>query len=409
MQGLAGRMLALGVAVWLAGWAGAAGAFSGDGSGSAGDPYVITSVEQLQEMSDDLGAHYVLAHDIDASGTETWNEGDGFLPIGDGANRFTGSLDGNGYDVTGLFILGYDNYNALFAALDAGAVVENLGLVGATVMGNQNVGALAGYNRGTIRNCHASGIVDATSHTVGGLVGFNDGEISDSHTTTRVEAGGSTGGLIGFNRRAGLIERSWAAGAVQGQPDNVGGFVGTNEGTIRTSYAAGDVDARWGAGGFAHHNRGDIYDCFARGDVTADERVGGFAAEVWAVEDGFISRSYSSGRVSGTVEVGGFIGLNSGDLTVAGSFWDAQSSGQALSEGGTGLPTASMQQASTYTAAGWNFVVTWNIAEGASYPYLRSLPEPAGPAGSAAALVALLALARRRPSRRARETRRIHS
>ena len=48
--------------------------FSGNGSGTEEDPYQISTVEQLQEMNDDLSAHYILMNDIDASETREWIE-----------------------------------------------------------------------------------------------------------------------------------------------------------------------------------------------------------------------------------------------------------------------------------------------------------------------------------------------
>ena len=59
-----------------------ASGFSGSGSGTQADPYQITNATQLQEMQDDLDAHYVLANDIDCSDTVNWNSGAGFEPIG---------------------------------------------------------------------------------------------------------------------------------------------------------------------------------------------------------------------------------------------------------------------------------------------------------------------------------------
>jgi hypothetical protein len=47
--------------------------FGRPGWGIESDPYVITTVEQLQEMSDDLAACYALGNDIDASVTLAWN------------------------------------------------------------------------------------------------------------------------------------------------------------------------------------------------------------------------------------------------------------------------------------------------------------------------------------------------
>ncbi|MFW6142548.1 MAG: hypothetical protein ACOC53_08340, partial [Candidatus Saliniplasma sp.] len=48
------------------------------GSGTESDPYQISNVTELQNMSDDLTAHYELISDIDASETENWNGGDSF-------------------------------------------------------------------------------------------------------------------------------------------------------------------------------------------------------------------------------------------------------------------------------------------------------------------------------------------
>jgi hypothetical protein len=49
-----------------------------DGNGTANDPYVVTNASELQAIEDDLGANYTLGNDVDASGTSSWNSGDGF-------------------------------------------------------------------------------------------------------------------------------------------------------------------------------------------------------------------------------------------------------------------------------------------------------------------------------------------
>ena len=59
-------------------------------------------------------------------------------------------------------------------------------------------------------------------------------------------------------------------------------------------------------------------------------------------------------------------------------FWNTQTSGQAVSIGGTGKITAEMQTASTFLEAGWDFVGEtdngtddiWWIDEGQGYPRL---------------------------------------
>ncbi|KPL25325.1 MAG: hypothetical protein AMJ75_01170 [Phycisphaerae bacterium SM1_79] len=62
--------------------------------------------------------------------------------------------------------------------------------------------------------------------------------------------------------------------------------------------------------------------------------------------------------------------------TISNCFWDIDTSGLGTSDGGTGLSTAQMQEASTYLSAGWDFVGEtingpndiWTIKEGFDYP-----------------------------------------
>lgn len=52
------------------------------GDGSSGDPYLISNVSHLQDMFNDLDAHYEIINDIDASNTSQWNNSKGFKPVG---------------------------------------------------------------------------------------------------------------------------------------------------------------------------------------------------------------------------------------------------------------------------------------------------------------------------------------
>ena len=124
-------------------------AFSGAGSGTEGDPYVITNVEQLQEMADDLTAYYVLGNDIDASDTVNWNSGAGFEPVGSnpaaGGVAFVGVLDGQGHTINSPYInRPSDEIIGLFGYIANPAEVKNVGVVEANVTGYRNVGPLLG-------------------------------------------------------------------------------------------------------------------------------------------------------------------------------------------------------------------------------------------------------------------------
>ncbi|MHC4891038.1 MAG: fibronectin type III domain-containing protein, partial [Planctomycetota bacterium] len=84
---------------------------------------------------------------------------------------------------------------------------------------------------------------------------------------------------------------------------------------------------------------------------------------------GGVTKSYSTGSVMGFQNVGGLVGENEG--TVYASFWDIETSGQTSSPTGTGLPTAQMQMATTFTDAVWDFTTpVWAIDEGVDYPHL---------------------------------------
>lgn len=69
------------------------------GSGTAGDPYVVSSLDNLawiQTTANDTawGSHYVQTANIDATPTSGWNSGMGLSPIGNLATQFSGTYNG---------------------------------------------------------------------------------------------------------------------------------------------------------------------------------------------------------------------------------------------------------------------------------------------------------------------------
>ena len=67
--------------------------FSGKGSGTSADPYVITTINNLNELRNNLSACYVLGNNIELPDKLNW------LPIGNENKPFTGTFDGNGYKI----------------------------------------------------------------------------------------------------------------------------------------------------------------------------------------------------------------------------------------------------------------------------------------------------------------------
>ncbi len=308
-----------------------ASGFAG-GNGSQEQPYVIETLEQLNSTRDHLHSNFILANDIDASATISWDGGYGFKPIGTEADPFNGTLDGNGHIISGLFInRTLTDHVGLFGQTGATAEIKSIGLVNANVSGKWYVGGLVGRNYGEIsENSYATGNVNGSSD-VGGLVGYNEGNISGSHATVDVDGGDALGGLVGYNEgnisgshaagdvsgreagglvgyNAGLITLSYSTGDVNGCED-IGGLVGWNDGNISESYATGDVNGTvWCAGGLVGSNFGTIYKSHASGEVSGEDSVGGLVGSSANIMNG----SYATGKVSGMDRVGGLAGYNEG-------------------------------------------------------------------------------------------------
>jgi len=285
----------------------------------------------LEAIRDNLSGHHTLMNDLDSTtaGYEdlagsTANEGKGWHPIvgAGGDPPFTGTFDGQGYEIRDLFInLPGMGYVGLFSILGEGGRIEDLGVV----------------------NAH----VNSTAY-IGGLVGVNLGTVSNSY---------STGSVTGI----------WSAG----------GLVGNNLGTVSNSYSTGNVTSDTGVGGLAGGNSGTVSNSYATGGVTGKVSAGGLVG----TNNGTVVNSYSLGNVTGNSYVGGLVGYSEG--TVTNSFWNTETSGQATSAGGTGKTTAQMRNIATFSA--WNIVAVtnssmrnpayiWNIVNNTTYPFLSWQP-----------------------------------
>ncbi|SMC41892.1 beta strand repeat-containing protein, partial [Sporomusa malonica] len=316
------------------------------GTGASTSPYQIADVYGLQGAGSSgmIGNYYTLANDIDAGGTQDWNSGAGFVPIGNDtvdANNFTGGFNGGGHTISNLYISRSATTHIGLFGYSTGTI-RNLGLIDATIIGNKYVGALVGYTGGgTITNCYVAGTSTVTgAGDVGGLTGDNYGTITNCYSdVTAVSTGSTTGGLVGCNK--GLIEDSHSTGNVTGTA-NVGGLVGymgNTVGTITDCYATGNVTGSgYYVGGLVGYSKkntsGSISNCYSTGDVTGAGYVGGL---VGRNEISTISGCYSTGDVTmaagtataDTWSVGGLIGYNTGNIT------DCYATGDVVSRNGS--------------------------------------------------------------------------
>ena len=311
------------------------------GSGTAADPYLIYNVTDLQAIENDLTAYYELANDIDASATVGWNGGLGFAPLGYPIDGFTGSLDGKGYKVDGLFM----NRSTPFTRCVA--FIDFFGYVGPKVVKNL---ALTNVN------------ITAISGPCAGFIGLNStGTITNCYVTGSVTGNSRAAGFVRQNMGVGTIEDCYSECTVVTTGGSAGGFVEYNTGTIKRCYATGDVTASHAVGGFARESTfsGVIQDCYCRGNVTSsgNNTAGGFIDH--HRPDAIIDNCYSTGTLTTTGTKGGFCRLWWHPSTITDCFWDTDSSGEAVSDGGTGKTTAEMKSKGTFAC--WNFKTIWNM------------------------------------------------
>ena len=351
---------------------GAEGSFGG-GSGTDEDPFIIEDVWDLQNMSSNLSAHYVLKNDINASITKNWNSGAGFMPIGGEENVFRGGLDGRNHTISGLFINRSSLYNVgLFGYVDYWGHIKNVGLISNRVYGDYYVGGFVGCNDGgSIDNSYTTGDVSGRSY-VGGLIGKNsNGKISNCHTSGTISGDRSVGGLIGSNYWRCTINRCYAIGDVNGNREHVGGLVGDNvyKITISECYAAAKIngEGNYVGGLVGRFYEGSISNSYSVGSMrTYGDYIGGLVGYNYA--SGTISDCYSATTIIGTGNhIGGLLGLSHG--WVEDSYWDIERTGLSESSDGIGKTTVEMKTETTFTDEGWDFADIWCIIENQTYPF----------------------------------------
>lgn len=324
------------------------------GDGTEANPYILTDVYGLQGVGSGShdAAHYVLGNAIDASGTQNWNPGEGgpegFVPLGSYETPFTGSLDGAGHAITGLYQFAYGNVAGMFAWI-RGATLQNLVLsdfdirfysawsdsghpeAGGLLVG----GALGGGAQNVFSNISVSGVFDVRDGgsgggSYGGLAGEAWNAIIENVTSdAAITVTGlgwdpdfliSVGGLVGETGGLTAITGSSFSGlidilppefyydfappimlfALDGTASAVGGLVGvTGAGdSIEDSQADAAItlssEGNWVAGGLIGENAASLTRVSAGGSLTITQPDSGSA---WLIYAGGIA-GYNLGSVT---------------------------------------------------------------------------------------------------------------
>jgi PKD repeat protein len=280
------------------------------GNGTVQNPFQIDDVMDLQNMSNNLSAHYILVNDIDASETKTWNNGLGFIPIGNSTFRFNGSLDGGGFNITHLSIINkYETHMGLFGHIDIGGRIMNVSIRNSTISGKQPSGLLVGFNLGSISNSSVRCKPEEGSNIYGGMVGTNDGTIADCIADCDMSwPFKSFSGLLAFsNGPKGMIVRSSTHGRLAGQ-FYCGGIVYQNHGLISDCLSTANVTSfSQYAGGLTGMNFGTIKDSIFSGSVYGPHSGGIAGYNNGSIKDCHVHMTSAAGS--------GIVGLNEGHVS----------------------------------------------------------------------------------------------
>ena len=242
----------------------------------------------------DTSSDAKLMNNITVDNTTQWT------PIGTDTKPFTGTFDGDGKTITGLYIDGTADYVGLFGCVGNKGTVKNVILADVHVSGRYYVGGVCGYNYGTLKNnSNNNGTVTVTDtgSYVGGICGYNDGgTVEDCTSGCTVSGKHYTGGICGSNggqsSALGYIRNCHNTGAVTSTGYHIGGVCGRNYGKLQNCHNAGDVT---GTGGF-----------YAAGVCGYN----GYNSNGTNI----VEKSYNVGKVSGGTSVGGVCGYNNSNV-----------------------------------------------------------------------------------------------
>ncbi len=345
------------------------------GSGSQANPYKISTIEHLNNISLYPNAHYILISDITLPQVQGGQSN--FMPLFDDETMFNGSLNGNGKTIYNLTIFNTDTfYIGLFACIGADGSVTGLTLEDVNLQGINYIGGIAGYALGPVTDCTVSGeityiprnnynvflggiagraensvngcstevaiVAEEVVGTVyaGGIVGYYAYEMNNAETFISVFAVGDitlttnvnsninsevyAGGIFACTNNATNIINSYSTGDVTVIADNayVGGFIGSNGvggGVCADCYSIGDmtvtaVDNAY-VGGFIGNGVFNCTSCYSTGNVTVTSDmtayVGGFAGD--GGDNVSYTNCYSIGNVMVTSDMIAYVGGFAGD------------------------------------------------------------------------------------------------
>lgn len=271
--------------------------------------YLISSPDELMwvdknaKMTDSAKLLADITINEDVSGSDATSQKYKWTPLGTDSSKYTGTFDGNGHTISGLYINSTAANTGMFGRIGSSAVVKNLTLADSVIRSTKNyTGAITGYidDAASVTNCHTKNSVQITAAKyTGGITGYQD----DTSTLTRcsnaaeVTGANNVGGISGYNwsKSSASLTDSYNRGSVSGS-NLVGGicaqiYIG---GTVSNVYNLGNIQA---SGTTGTPTAGGITGVFRSGAIKSAYNAGIVKATAQGGVAGRLEASSSSRTV----------------------------------------------------------------------------------------------------------------
>jgi len=355
-----------------------------NGSGTAEDPYQITSAEDLQNISNAQGGYFKQMNDIElTSWIEKNSPETGWVPInadGQQSSICCTNYDGNNKKITGLWIDSDKDVALFYRGLQN---IENLTV---EIASNTAVKTTGDY----VAAICASEVTSATNvHVTGNIVGnassknnWASGLFSVVKACANCTYSGTISGYFvsGIAKRSGNTTNCATTGTFTGQ--NVGGIIYEDYSynhTVENCYSNAQISGTAIAGGIVGVGNSfpsmSIRNCYFSGALSAPvssySQYNGIAGRVDPQSTGLLV--YNCVAISSEPTE-----ANAGKIIS----WSKLGYSETEDDDCVIIPDAShnkvlslaeVKSASTYSGLGWDMSNVWAVSEGSSYPYLKNL------------------------------------
>ena len=204
--------------------------------------------------------------------TQLSENGKGFIPIGNSANKnFGGSFNGQGNKIQNIYINVEENAG-LFGNVFY-ATIENVSISGKIISDKNNAGAFIGVGCVTIKNCSNEAMIKANKYA-GGIIG------NGSWQTV-------------------LIENCYNTGYIYSATNFAGGIAATFSGKIYNCYNLGNIEGSAETAGILVESQGkvEIINCYNCGDVKSkSSKAAGIISYPYA--EVIVNNCYNIGKIT---------------------------------------------------------------------------------------------------------------